>query len=913
MLPVKSEEDSSVHTEENASDPFNKIFVKVTPEKSLAMTQHNLIDAKEIKVETTPIIPVAITSMNKVHKESIVLPDAARSNGVPSGINSTSEESGTVVTEAGEIHGRENENPVDFKDDGSNFKNEEDEETKATTSPPKAPLHRLMMDYTERKEQYETEKRERAEASRKSGRPTKTPDKFVAGPASIFLNPNAFKNKDRKLRRKKELKRQRAMAKKQAAMELKQVRNQKPPAYTSYEMEVRKKYAPGTVVDVEGISNSGNRTAAVAPWSTAPPKRNVANRGNYKNRPFPEQLMLMLASRVAKSSLCWIPESNGKAFSMQYGWFSDAVMKEYFPCNPVGRIEQCLKIWAFRKTDSHKLPDGMVAYGHPLFQRTQPELVKQMKLVEGKRQKPRRRLAAHPVRLPPKTSQSQRAVGQAPTQSKTCPSTKPPSKLNESHMGVPGVIQRPVQRERQTGGASGASLPAIQSKYALSPLEKLALQRDLSKHAGNSTEDQRPIFSLTMPKQSPRAVAGRANTKRKADALRHGQTMSKRCRMVSTDAVIPAVPPRGSTKAHAHNSIHALAASVRSGDTTTIDTMHNGWEEHAEDTKATRDSSFYNSSSRESGEQQAGSAEFNRMVSPVSERSNNSMYGFDDGARKYPGNEAALMDAASRRQDHFELEEKQRRQKAAYFAAAAKQREAGRALKRQTMTLDEEIAKSAERLRSCEREQQRRAGREDELARARQHLRSRAGDQHRKMEMPPREDQEAARRRRLAEALYGSNTVAKRKEEQKAPRSAQDPRIRCLDAPQRDAPAQCQPSQERAIGRPKTTPLPFEVPQQYSNYLSHSGSAFQQPFQQQHDAASQQQYRATSHQNGAPFQQQYGAPFLMAASIDNSMTMFQQQPQQQYQTSGLPQQSGIPDAVSSMDFQQFLMMQQFQQ
>jgi len=59
-----------------------------------------------------------------------------------------------------------------------------------------------MLDYEKRLEETEKAKKERAAAARKSARARKTPEKFVAGPASIFLEK--LTPDERKRRREEE-------------------------------------------------------------------------------------------------------------------------------------------------------------------------------------------------------------------------------------------------------------------------------------------------------------------------------------------------------------------------------------------------------------------------------------------------------------------------------------------------------------------------------------------------------------------------------------------------------------------------------------------------------------------------------------------------------------------------------------
>lgn len=202
---------------------------------------------------------------------------------------------------------------------------------KQGSSGKKPPLHRLMMNYAELKEQVENEESKKTEGCRKSGRPRKIPDKFVAEPASIFLNPLSAKER-RKQRKmlKKELKRQKE-AEKKAATELRLA--QKKTIMPAFEKDAMNSYATNKV---QPLASS---------LATKTKHKNTARRGVYKTRQFPEQLILLLATKSAPKYLWWIPTSNGKAFAVDCAWFGERAMQKFFPNSSFGRIVQCLKKW----------------------------------------------------------------------------------------------------------------------------------------------------------------------------------------------------------------------------------------------------------------------------------------------------------------------------------------------------------------------------------------------------------------------------------------------------------------------------------------------------------------------------------------------------------------------------------------
>ena len=195
----------------------------------------------------------------------------------------------------------------------------------------KPPLHRLMINYAELKEQVENEESEKAEGCRKSGRPRKIPDKFVAEPASIFLNPmSAKERKKRRKMLKKELKQQKESEKKTA-------------------MELRLAQKHPTLAALEQHAMNGYATEVVQPLaSSLTPKtkqKNATRGGAYKTRQFPEQLILLLATKTTPNFLWWIPKSNGRAFAVDCAWFGEKAMQKFFPNSGFGRIVQCLKKW----------------------------------------------------------------------------------------------------------------------------------------------------------------------------------------------------------------------------------------------------------------------------------------------------------------------------------------------------------------------------------------------------------------------------------------------------------------------------------------------------------------------------------------------------------------------------------------
>ena len=586
-----------------------------------------------------------------------------------------------------------------------------------------------------------------------------------------------------------------------------------------------------------------------------------------------------------------------------------------------------------------------------------------MKLAECKTHKPRRRLAAHPIRSAPKL---------------------------DGHRGGGSVSQRPFELENQTVPAPGASFPKIQPRYALTASEKKALLRDIAERSGKAaasspadSKGYRPKIAPIMLEMKPRAETKHTSKKRATASFKHGQTMSKRCRMVHIQSWKPMHPnepvhSRMSAKARAANSIESLAARLRLGETSKMDAVRTDWD--IQDREATRESLSAIRDRREPHILKADAVERRPIGNPDNrihvmhipddatcteygskmhsrvDYPDTKMHGRDDSARTDCGSKmhgrhgSARMDCGSQLRglgDFARMEADQRRQEAAYYAAASRQQEEKRAMKRQSLALQEEIALSQQRMYQREL-------------------------QMKMVEKAASQDQEAARRRRLADALFGSNTVSKKKIAQKVPKATLAA-TRGLDAPQRDAPvrrgsvpARLEPAQavprvaartaparrepvqnvSRTVRRVPVAPLPIArsttaqdpsadplplsqgAPQQYRAAFPVADPSVDPMIifhQQQHHPAvapsfdpmimfqQQEQLQQRHRQTAAPS----ADPMIMfqrqQQQIDPSvdpMVLFQQQQQQNLAFMGFSQQLDLPP---SFDYQQYMMMQQFQQ
>jgi hypothetical protein len=292
------------------------------------------------------------------------------------------------------------------------------------TSKAKIPLHRLMADYIDRKRTRE--KVCRVEGSRKSARPKKAPDTYVAEPASYCSAQPAQKIKGKLLKK---------MARRQSQGSEKKQFVAAPPATSStarYPWFAKKEDtdadsweedldkcremnalqsscakqdvftsvlggAPSTPDFLDHVCPS---IAAISPPKAAddssvptspvksdsrihcpiqcstpgednidPPRmtstledRRLADACMDKR--FPEQLMLLMTSSVAGGRLWWTPDGAGKTFAFDVAYFRDDVMNRFFPPNPYRRITVALKRWYVVDLLKVFLFKRVVSYGY---------------------------------------------------------------------------------------------------------------------------------------------------------------------------------------------------------------------------------------------------------------------------------------------------------------------------------------------------------------------------------------------------------------------------------------------------------------------------------------------------------------------------------------------------------------------
>ena len=547
----------------------------------------------------------------------------------------------------------------------------------------------------------------------------------------------------------------------------------------------------------------------------------------------------------------------------------------------------------FRKTTSRKVPDGFSVFEHPLFQRAQPGLVKEIKLGDPKFQKPRRRLAAHPVRPTPKSFREEAQSG-----TKRNPLQQTHTNYDTGALGVQ-ELSKPIQPHQQ----------------------KIAFER-----APRPPSPEIIDLTVCQPKIAPNIFGNIKKKRTAADSFRRGQTLSKCSRIISLQGREPhqdGHSPHGSAKALAAHSIAALAESVRSGrpgGQNTMDIVRADWEMQ------------------------------DRKPAAVS----NSVHSRHEPVR-HPYESAHAQEGDRLTQDQL-------KQHAEYYAAAAKQREEARLLKMKTLALQAEIAESQRRVserkiqeeraqaqrRAMERAQREGMAREQRLMKERQQQQQQQQQQRRRQEeraleqqiqkvgLPehPVEDSEAARRRRLASALFGSNSVSKTTaKEASAPKPSllTDRRGPTKNAPDRRGREQ-KPQKETirrtsapllAVARPTTsssrvpqamaTSQTFRGSLPFSNNRENLGSASHQ----QHFGGPLSALVAGVDPNSAAAIQQFGAHFPVP--VTDPMVLLHQQQQQEQQhnlaLTGFPQQAmtGLSAGNNNnVDLQQFMMMQQRQ-
>jgi hypothetical protein len=265
------------------------------------------------------------------------------------------------------------------------------------------PLHRLMTDYNERKRTWE--KVCRVQGSRKSARPKKAPDTFVAGPASYYPVPPAKRKVLRKMARR-QTKLSRWLETQQMGMA--PCVTETPPkarscagnsclvkkAETESDLgqedldkgrKMNSSQPPCQIHEVSPpVASSASRTADTAPISVpkaagdssvprsfvkrgpgvnCPIQNSIFNEGKANSPPifntpqerslaaacmgkrFPEQLMLLVTSKVVGERLWWTPDKAGNTFAFDVAYFRDDVMNRFFPPNHYRRMTLTLKRW----------------------------------------------------------------------------------------------------------------------------------------------------------------------------------------------------------------------------------------------------------------------------------------------------------------------------------------------------------------------------------------------------------------------------------------------------------------------------------------------------------------------------------------------------------------------------------------
>ncbi|CAB9497084.1 expressed unknown protein [Seminavis robusta] len=95
---------------------------------------------------------------------------------------------------------------------------------------------------------------------------------------------------------------------------------------------------------------------------------------------FPEQLMLLMNSSVASGKMWWTADGGGKTFAFDLAFFKDDVMNMFFPPNHLRRITVMLTRWEFKRVMQPDLPKHFLAYQHPKFDRFKPEMASEIVL-----------------------------------------------------------------------------------------------------------------------------------------------------------------------------------------------------------------------------------------------------------------------------------------------------------------------------------------------------------------------------------------------------------------------------------------------------------------------------------------------------------------------------------------------------
>jgi len=165
---------------------------------------------------------------------------------------------------------------------------------------------------------------------------------------------------------------------------------------------------------------------------------------------FPERLMYFLQNDVESNALWW--QQDGLSFAFEPKLFTAKVLHKLFPTKiKFESFIRKLNRWGFRRVPGQGLPPNGAAYKHPLFNKDNPEMMKQMKFGQ-------------------KTITTSQSLTSSASQLPTAGS----SMLNSSHQQQQMMMFQDAQRQSITDEQSLLDVNSRQNAQHLALLQRLA-------------------------------------------------------------------------------------------------------------------------------------------------------------------------------------------------------------------------------------------------------------------------------------------------------------------------------------------------------------------------------------------------------------------------------------------------------
>lgn len=117
---------------------------------------------------------------------------------------------------------------------------------------------------------------------------------------------------------------------------------------------------------------------AAQPGSPETPRKSppLAPRPEGEGVTFPERLMELVMNETDKQALWWMPE--GKSFAIDSKKFTKTILAKNFQGSKFESFTRKLARWGFKRLSSPDIPPHTFVFEHPYFQRSQPELAKEI-------------------------------------------------------------------------------------------------------------------------------------------------------------------------------------------------------------------------------------------------------------------------------------------------------------------------------------------------------------------------------------------------------------------------------------------------------------------------------------------------------------------------------------------------------